>query len=120
MNRTINIHEKFQKIKEHWSPAIIAELNGQHVKVAKVLGEFVMHHHDHEDEMFMVIKGSIDMVYKDRIETVNEGEIIVVGKGMDHKPVAKEEAWILLFEPETTLNTGNVQNEQTKETLKRI
>src|ERR1039457_4585539 len=103
----INIAEKFSKISEYWKPYIAAELNGQHVKLDKLKGEFVFHHHEHEDEMFLVVKGRFRMEFRDRHEWIEEGEFIVVPRGLDHRPVADEECWILLFEPASTLNTGN-------------
>lgn len=113
----INPVEKFSLIKEHYSPKIIAELNGQHVKLVKPLGAFPWHHHDHEDEMFLVVKGRFRMEYRDahgkhRIE-LDAGEMIVVPRGTEHRPVAEQEAWIMLFEPAGTLNTGNAGGEHT-------
>lgn len=109
----LNVIQKFKDVTEYWKPAILAELNGQQVKLAKIKGEFVMHHHTNEDELFMVVKGRFRMVFADREVMLNEGEMIVVPRGVDHQPVADEEAWILLFEPASTLNTGNVSNERT-------
>jgi mannose-6-phosphate isomerase-like protein (cupin superfamily) len=103
-----------------WSPKIVGELNGQHVKLAKLKGEFVWHKHDHEDELFFVVKGNFKMEYRDRIVIVNEKEFLIVPKGVEHKPVADEEVWVMLFEPATTLNTGNTENELTKHILDRI
>jgi mannose-6-phosphate isomerase-like protein (cupin superfamily) len=119
MNK-INLVEKFQMFNEHWSPKIIGELNEQQVKLVKLKGEFVFHQHENEDELFMVIKGSFKMEYRDKIIEVNEGEIVIVPRGIEHKPVADEEAWIMLFEPESTLNTGNILNEKTKKVLDTI
>jgi mannose-6-phosphate isomerase-like protein (cupin superfamily) len=119
MNK-INLVKKFQMFNEHWSPKIIGELNGQQVKLVKPKGEFVFHQHENEDELFMVIKGSFNMEYRDKIIGVNEGEIVIVPRGIEHKPVADEEAWIMLFEPESTLNTGNILNEKTKKVLDTI
>ena len=116
----INLLEKFELFSEHWSPKIIGELNGQQVKLVKLKGEFVFHQHENEDELFMVIKGKFKMEYKDRIVEINEGEIVIVPRGVEHKPVADEEAWVLLFEPASTLNTGNVINEKTKAQLETI
>src|SRR5215213_4704305 len=113
----INLLEKFSLIKEHWSPKIIGELNRQQVKLVKLEGEFVFHQHENEDELFMVIKGKFKVEYTDKTVEVNEGEIIIVPKGVEHKPVANEEAWIMLFEPVSTINTGNVINEKTKTQL---
>jgi mannose-6-phosphate isomerase-like protein (cupin superfamily) len=116
----ISIAEKFSKISEYWKPYIAAELNGQHVKLDKLKGEFVFHHHEHEDEMFLVVKGRFRMEFLDHHESIEEGEFIVVPRGVEHKPVAEEECWILLFEPATTLNTGNVENERTIHELERV
>ena len=119
MNK-INLAEKFAKISEYWKPYIAAELNGQHVKLDKLKGEFVFHHHEHEDEMFLVVKGRFRMEFRDRQEWIDEGEFIVVPRGVEHKPVADEECWLLLFEPASTLNTGNVVNERTQTELERV
>jgi len=116
----VNIAEKFSKISEYWKPYIGAELNGQYVKFDKLKGEFVFHHHDNEDELFLVVKGRFRMEFRDRYEWIEEGEFIVVPRGVEHKPVAEEECWILLFEPATTLNTGNVSNERTVRELERV
>jgi mannose-6-phosphate isomerase-like protein (cupin superfamily) len=116
----INLLEKFKLFNEHWSPKIIGELNGQQVKLVKIKGEFVFHQHESEDELFMVIKGSFKMEYRDKIVEVNEGEIVIVPRGVEHKPVADEEAWVMLFEPASTLNTGNITNEKTKSQLETI
>lgn len=115
--KSIDLHEKARKINKHWSPGIIAELNGQHVKLAKIHGEFVWHAHENEDELFYVLKGRFDMHYRDRIEPVEEGQLIVVPRGIEHKPVAEEEATILLFEPASTENTGDNPGELTKNEL---
>ncbi len=116
----VNIREKLSLFTEHWHPRIIGELNGQHVKAVKLIGEFVWHHHDHEDELFLVIKGKLKMEFRDRVEEINEGEFIIVPRGVEHKPVADEEVHILLFEPATTVNTGNVENERTRKELEKI
>ena len=118
--KKVNIKEKLSAFSDHWNPRIIGELNGQHVKAVKLKGEFVWHQHDNEDELFLVIKGTLRMEFRDRIEEVNEGEFIIVPRGVEHKPVATEEVHILLFEPASTLNTGNVENEKTRKTLERI
>ncbi|PYV95091.1 MAG: cupin domain-containing protein [Acidobacteria bacterium] len=124
MNK-VNIAEKFQHIHEYWKPYIAAELNGQAVKLDKLKGEFIWHHHEHEDEMFLVVKGRFRMEYRDkdfrdRHIWIEEGEFIVVPRGVEHRPVAEEEAWIMLFEPASTLNTGNVENEMTLRELERV
>jgi mannose-6-phosphate isomerase-like protein (cupin superfamily) len=112
----VNLAVKFSTFDELWSPKIVGELNGQCVKIVKVKGEFVWHHHDVEDEMFMVIKGRLTIKFRDRDVTLEEGEFLIVPHGVEHKPVAEEEAHVLLFEPQATLNTGNVRNERTVET----
>ena len=119
MNK-VNLAEKFGKISEHWKPYIAAELNGQHVKLDKVLGEFVFHHHENEDEMFLVVKGRFRMEFRDRHEWIKEGEFLVVPRGVEHRPVADQECWIMLFEPTSTLNTGNVVNHRTLTELERV
>lgn len=116
----VNIQDKLQTFNDYWNPRIVGELNGQQVKLAKFKGEFVWHHHEHEDELFLVIEGSFEMHYRDKIITLNKGEFIIVPRGVEHKPVAKEEVSILLFEPKNTLNTGNVVNELTKKTINKI
>ncbi|HNA19766.1 MAG TPA: cupin domain-containing protein [Chitinophagaceae bacterium] len=116
----INIKEKFSLFAEHWSPKIVGELNGQQVKLAKLKGEFVWHEHENEDELFMVVKGSLTIEFRDKAVAINENEFIIVPKNVAHKPVAKEEVWVLLFEPATTVNTGNANGKFTKENLERI
>ncbi|HEU5291323.1 MAG TPA: cupin domain-containing protein [Cyclobacteriaceae bacterium] len=116
----INIAEKLSKFSDHWNPRIIGELNGQQVKAAKLKGEFFFHHHEREDEMFLVVKGTLKMEFKDRTEIIKPGEFIIVPRGVEHKPVADEEVELLLFEPASTLNTGNIQNERTKNILEKI
>jgi len=117
---TVNIKDKFSHFQDHWNPRIAGELNGQHVKLAKLKGEFIWHHHEHEDELFLVIKGTLKMEYRDRTEIINEGEFIIVPRGVEHKPVAVEEVHVMLFEPASTLNTGNIENERTKKNLDLI
>ena len=116
----VNLHEKFGLFHDYWNPRIAGELNGQQVKLAKFAGEFLWHKHDQEDELFFVVKGSFNMEFRDRSITLNEGEFLIVPKGVEHKPVAAEEVWIMLFEPASTLNTGNVVNERTKTELESI
>jgi mannose-6-phosphate isomerase-like protein (cupin superfamily) len=116
----VNIREKLALFDEWWKPKIAGELNGQHVKLVKFLGEFVWHHHDEEDELFLVVKGRFRMEFRDGEVWVEEGEFIVVPRGVEHRPVAEEEAHVLLFEPASTLNTGNVRNERTVTELDRI
>lgn len=116
----IDLDAAFATFSEHWSPRIVAELNGQHVKLVKFRGEFVWHHHEHEDEMFLVHRGRFVMEFRDRRVEVGEGQFIVVPRGVEHRPVATEEVQVVLFEPATTLNTGNVVNERTVRDLKRV
>ncbi|MEP7327430.1 MAG: cupin domain-containing protein [Gemmatimonadota bacterium] len=116
----ITLSTKFAQIHKHWSPTILAELNGQHVKASKFKGAFVWHHHEYEDELFLVVRGSFRMEFRDRTVELTQGDMIVVPHGVEHRPVAEEEVEVLLFEPAGTLNTGNVRNELTKETLDRL
>jgi mannose-6-phosphate isomerase-like protein (cupin superfamily) len=116
----VNVEEKLSLFNEQWQPKIVGELNGQYVKLVKFQGPFVWHHHDNEDEMFFVVKGRFRMEYEDRVEWIEEGEFVIVPRGVEHKPVAEEEAHVLLFEPASTLNTGNVENERTVPELERI
>jgi mannose-6-phosphate isomerase-like protein (cupin superfamily) len=116
----INLAEKLSLFNEQWSPKIVGELNGQMVKLVKFKGPFVWHHHDQEDELFYVVKGSFDMEFESKTITVNEGEFIIVPKGTEHRPNAKEECEVMLFEPGSTLNTGNVENERTLNKLQRL
>ncbi len=116
----VNLAQKLTLFSDHWSPKIVGELNGQHVKLAKLKGEFVWHKHDNEDELFFVIKGSFKMEYRDKTIVVNENEFLIVPKGVEHRPVADEEVSIMLFEPATTLNTGDTEGELTKYELDRI
>jgi mannose-6-phosphate isomerase-like protein (cupin superfamily) len=116
----INLAEKLSKFSDYFNPRIAGELNGQQVKLVKFKGEFVWHHHEQEDELFYVVKGSFDMHFRDKVVTINEREFIIVPHGIEHKPVAEQEVEIMLFEPATTLNTGNIENEFTKRNLGRI
>ncbi|MBL8824642.1 MAG: cupin domain-containing protein [Planctomycetia bacterium] len=116
----INLAEKLALFSDHWNPRIVGELNDQHVKLVKFQGEFVWHHHDHEDELFLVVKGRFRMEFRDKQVWLNEGEFLIVPRGMEHRPVADEEVHVLLFEPASTLNTGNVNNERTVERLERV
>ena len=117
---TVNIEEKLALFNEQWKPKIVGELNRQHVKLVKFLGEFVWHHHDEEDELFLVVKGRFRMEFRDKDVWIEEREFIVVPRGVEHRPVAEEEAHVLLFEPASTLNTGNVRDELTVAELDRI
>ncbi|MCE1253814.1 MAG: cupin domain-containing protein [Anaerolineae bacterium] len=111
--QVINLAQKFSLFNDHWKPRITGEINDSYVKIAKIKGEFVWHHHDHEDELFLVVKGKLLIRLQDQDLWLNEGEFVVIPRGVEHKPVAEEEVQILLLEPKTTLNTGNVQNERT-------
>ncbi len=115
----VNVAEKLALFDEHWTPKVVGELNGQHVKLVKLFGEFVWHHHDDEDELFMVVKGRFRMEFRDRDVWIEEGEFVVVPRGIEHRPVAEEEAHVLLFEPASTVNTGSAGGELTAE-LERI
>jgi mannose-6-phosphate isomerase-like protein (cupin superfamily) len=119
MNK-VNLAEKLALFSDYWSPKVVGELNGQQVKLVKFKGPFTWHHHDAEDEMFLVVKGRFRMELRDRSVELAEGEFIVVPKGVEHRPVADEEVHVLLFEPATTLNTGNVVNERTVRQLERL
>lgn len=116
----VNLEQKLSMVKDHWNPKIIGELNDSYVKVVKLKGEFVWHHHDEEDELFLVVKGQLLMRFRDGNVTVSAGEFIIVPRGVEHLPVAQEEVHLVLFEPKTTLNTGNVRNERTMQELERI
>jgi len=116
----VSIAEKLGRFQEHWQPKIVGELNESYVKLVKLQGEFVWHHHEAEDELFLVVKGSLRMRLRDRDLTVRPGEFIIIPRGVEHLPVADEEVHVLLFEPKSTLNTGNVSNERTVPNLERI
>ena len=118
--KKINISQKLAQFNDHWNPRIIGELNKQHVKLAKIKGEFIWHKHEDEDEMFLVLKGTLKIEFRDRTETIKENEIIIVPKGVEHKPIAEEEVSIMLFEPATTINTGALENERTRKNLESI
>ena len=109
----VRLASKFASFSDHWSPKIVGELNGQHVKVVKFVGEFVWHHHDHEDEMFLVHRGRFRMDLRDRQIELEAGDFLIVPRGVEHRPVADEEVEVVLFEPAGTLNTGNVESERT-------
>ena len=119
-SRKINIGDKFDLFKDHWSPKIIAELNGQDIKLAKVKGEFVWHTHKNEDELFFIVKGTLKIKFSNKIIELNEGEMLVVPKGIEHKPIAEEEVWLLLFEPSNTKHTGEVKSDLTVDNYERI
>lgn len=109
----VNLREKLSLFESHWDPKIVGELNGQHVKLVKFQGEFVWHHHEHEDELFLVVKGRFTMQFRDRDLVLEEGEFLIVPRGVEHRPVAEDEVHVLLFEPATTVNTGNLVTERT-------
>lgn len=113
----VNLLEKFELFTDHWSPKIVGELNGQQVKLVKFKGPFVWHHHDHEDELFCVVKGGFVMELRDKNIELSAGDFLIVPKGVEHRPNASEEVWVMLFEPAATLNTGNKENELTKKEL---
>ena len=120
MLKKVNLSEKLDQISDHWNPRIVAELNGQHVKLAKVKGEFVMHRHDQEDELFYVLDGALFIELTDHTIELHPGEFVIIPKGTDHKPYALEETSILLFEPASTLNTGNITNDLTRQELEKL
>ena len=116
----VNLAEKVGSFSDRWNPKIIGELNDFHVKPVKLKGEFIRHHHDDEDEMFLVVAGTLRMKFRDREAVIQEGEFIIVPHGVEHLPVADEEVHVVLFEPKSTLNTGNITNERTVAQLQRI
>ena len=116
----VNLREKFSLFSEHWKPKIVGDLNGQQVKLVKFAGPFVWHRHEAEDELFLVVEGRFRMEFRDRSVWLETGEFLIVPRGVEHRPVAEEEVQVLLFEPETTLNTGNAQSELTAAVLDRI
>ena len=120
MDDKVNLEQAFSRFSEYWSPHVAADLNGQHVRLAKLKGEFVWHAHENEDEMFLVVRGRLTLKLRDRDIALNEGEFFVVPRGIEHLPVAPEEVWVMLFEPAETLNTGNVRNERTRTDLERL
>ncbi len=120
MVEKVNLAEKFSRFSEQWSPKIVGELNDFHVKLAKLKGEFIWHHHEKEDELFLVIKGRLEIKLRDGAIRLEEGEFVVIPRGVEHLPVAEEEVHVMLFEPKSTLNTGNVRGERTVENLERL
>lgn len=116
----VKVSQKFSLFSDHWNPRIIAELNGQVVRVAKVQGEFIWHKHDHEDELFWIHKGELKMEFRDRTIILQEGEMLVVPKGVEHRPVAEEEVELILFEPIATVNTGEVVNDRTADNSNKV
>ena len=116
----VKLLEKFDMVTEHWNPKIVGELNGQHVKLVKFQGPFTWHHHELEDELFYVVKGSFIMELRDKNIELHANDFLIVPKGVEHRPNAKEEVWVMLFEPAGTLNTGNTENEFTQKNLEII
>jgi mannose-6-phosphate isomerase-like protein (cupin superfamily) len=120
MMEKVNLAEKLALFADHWNPKVVGNLNGQQVKLVKFWGEFVWHHHDHEDELFLVVQGRFRMEFRDRQVWLESGEFIIVPRGVEHRPVAEEEVHVMLFEPASTLNTGNAESNLTVEQLQRI
>ncbi len=118
--KVINIKEKFDLFNEHWTPKLIGELNGQSVKIAKVKGEFVWHNHKDEDELFYIIKGTLKIELEGEMLTLREGDMTIIPRGVEHKPIAEEEVWLMLFEPTNTKHTGEVEHELTKKNIEKI
>ncbi|NLX90835.1 MAG: cupin domain-containing protein [Firmicutes bacterium] len=116
----VNLAQKFGQFNEHWSPKIVGEINESYVKIAKLKGEFVWHHHDKEDEMFFVIKGKLIVRFRDKDIQLEEGEFLIIPKGVEHLPVAPEEVCVMLIEPKSTVNTGNIKNDRTIDSLERL
>jgi mannose-6-phosphate isomerase-like protein (cupin superfamily) len=116
----INIPEKCNLIRDYWNPRIAGELNGQRIKLVKFKGEFVWHKHEHEDEMFLVVQGEFNMELRDQTITIRENEFIIIPRGTEHRPVAEQEVSVMLFEPATTLNTGDQRNSMTRDVLDSI
>lgn len=116
----VNVQEKFNQVEGYWNPAVVGALNGQEVKLVKFCGAFTWHHHEVEDELFYVVKGSFVMQFRDKDVEIKQGEFLIVPKGVEHRPFAAAEVWVMLFEPAATLNTGNVINEFTQQTLKHL
>tara|TARA_B110000263_G_C15229237_1_gene473776 strand:- start:296 stop:655 length:360 start_codon:yes stop_codon:yes gene_type:complete len=116
----INLKKKFNLFNDYWNPKIIGELNDQSIKIAKVKGEFIWHNHKNEDELFLIIKGTLKIKFPNRTVELNEGEILIVPKGVQHKPIAKNEVWLLLFEPNSTKHTGNINSNITIDKFEKI
>lgn len=119
MNK-INIEEKLLSFSDHWNPRIIGELNGQYIKLAKFKGEFIWHKHENEDELFYVLEGSFNMEFREKTLKINKDELIIVPKGVEHKPAAENEVSVMLFEPKSTINTGDIINEMTRLNLEKV
>ena len=120
MPHAVNLAEKFTLFDERWSPKIVGDLNGQHVKLAKIEGEFVWHQHDEEDELFLVVQGEMQIEFRDHVVTLKEGEFCIVPRQVEHRPIAATVCHILLFEPQSTLNTGNITTDQTVHDLTHL
>jgi mannose-6-phosphate isomerase-like protein (cupin superfamily) len=120
MLEIVNLAQKFDAFQDYWSPKIVGEINESHVKLVKLKGEFVWHHHEVEDELFLVVKGRLLIKLRDRDLWINEGEFVIIPHGVEHLPVAEEEVQVILLEPKSTLNTGNVQNERTVSELRHL
>jgi mannose-6-phosphate isomerase-like protein (cupin superfamily) len=116
----VNLSQKFSQFQDYWSPKIAGEINDSHVKLVKLKGDFVWHHHDAEDELFLVVKGRLLIRLRDRDIHVDEGEFVIIPHGVEHLPIAQQEVHLLLIEPKSTLNTGNLRNERTVTELQRI
>ena len=119
MNK-VNVEQKLSLFADYWNPRVVGELNGQHVKLVKFQGEFVWHKHDNEDEMFFVVKGQFKMEFRERTVELKENEFLIAPKGVEHRPVAEQEVSVMLFEPSTTLNTGDTESELTKHILEKL
>jgi mannose-6-phosphate isomerase-like protein (cupin superfamily) len=117
---SIDLESAFARITTYWDPHVVAELNGQQVRCVKLRGEFVWHHHAHEDELFLVHRGQLELRFRDRTVRVGPGQLVVVPRGVEHQPFAREEVEVVLFEPAATINTGNARSELTRDTLKRL
>ena len=117
---SVKIHEKLTYFSDHFNPRIVGELNGQHIKIVKFKGDFIWHKHDNEDEMFYVLKGEFNMDFRDGTVVVKENEFLIVPRGVEHKPFAKEEVSVMLFEPSSTLNTGDQKSELTRQALEKV
>lgn len=118
--KKVDINEKLSMINDYWNPRIVGELNGQHLKLVKMKGEFVWHKHDNEDELFLVIDGKLKIEFRDKTIELDKNEFIIIPKGIEHRPLAEEEVSVMLFEPVTTLNTGDIRNEFTRDNLKSV
>ena len=116
----VNLVEKFKLFQDYWKPKIVGELNDAHVKLVKLKGEFVWHHHEREDELFLIVRGTLRIKFRDRELRLREGELVIIPKGVEHLPVADEEVHVMLIEPKTTVNTGNVRNERTVLDLQQL